>query len=231
MLVRLYADHVDGHTRVKAPLDQMLIVRGGVEIVQRQDRARRGFLHLMKYHPGQLHLPQLPAQAGDGVIVAVKYRHDHHFVDHIPHVDQAFERFRFPADAGQLFRKDRLIVILQQPGGADRMPAKRMPFERDPLASQIARGSQQPFSLRQSLLRLKPSPVKGQGRVVEYASEELKPFAQKFLLAFTACRVKHLNGVSHADTKQEPVLFQLQAAHCIFDRAAVGTLQRHKGSA
>ena len=102
------------------------------------------------------------------------------------------------------------------------MPAKRMPFERDPLAGQIARCGQQPFGLGKPLLRLKPAPVKGQSSVIEYACQALKPLAQKCLLAFPACRVKHLNGVSHTDTKQKLMLFQLQAAQRILDRAAVG---------
>ena len=50
----------------------------------------------------QLYSAQFLADAGNSVVIFIKYRHDHDFIDHIPHVNQSLEFHDLPPDPCQL---------------------------------------------------------------------------------------------------------------------------------
>ena len=124
----LNADDIDGDARVQATFDQVFILGGSIEIVENQNGIRVFTAGLFKHGFNGFDLAQLPADAGDGIVIAVKIRHDDHLVYDIPHINQAFVVGHLPGHSCLLTEENFIGGIFHQPGGRIGMPAQGMAF-------------------------------------------------------------------------------------------------------
>ena len=218
MLVGLQADGPDGRACVQTVADQRRVFVAEVEIVDEQQRLRVGGLRGVKDFLHQADAAIALADAGDGVVIAVKFGHDDHFVDHVPDVDHPGEGGDIPVDALELLVEDRLVVVLHQPVGACRVPAQRMPL--DPLAvfHQVAGGVHAAFKPGLALLGLIVAPVEGHGAVVEQPQPLLHAILKEGVALFF---VGAGDGVEGAAAKPKVVLPLLEVQLRVGDGRAL----------
>src|SRR5699024_9506310 len=103
----------------------------------------------------------------DGVLLGLEHRQDHGLVDRIPLLDEAREVGGLAGDALTDQPLDLGVVLLQQPGGGERVPQQRVPLQAHPVAAHPLGQAQQPVGVRLSRDGLEPAPVEGQGSHVE----------------------------------------------------------------
>ena len=197
MLMALDADGADGNARLQQGFNQLRVSFAGVEIIDEQDGVRIAFPGGVKHLPDQAHPALFPADAGHGVVISVKLRHDHHFVDHIPHVDHAPVGADLPVNPVQLPAQNFRVIILEQPRRADGMPAQRMAFHLNlPLPQPSGRGhgfGEGGLSFH----RLIAAPIERQGAVIEQGQPFLHSFPEKRLL-LRVLRFHHRHGIKRA---------------------------------
>ena len=202
VLVALDADRADGHLRLQQLLEQMLIGRAYVEVVDEQHRVGIALPRRLEHRLDQRGAAQLPADAGDGVVVLVEDRHDDHLVDHVPHVDHAPVGRHVPADARKLAPQDLVVGKLREPVRAYGVPAQRVALY--PYAVFL-----QPFGRRHGLGKgrlpldgLIPAPVKGQRAVVEQRQPLVHTLLQSGFFGLAA-GFHHRHGVEGAAAEQK----------------------------
>lgn len=128
VLMRLQAYGRNRYTRIQTSCNQIAVFVGEIKIIDKQCCLRVFLLGCRKDLPNQFYRPQITADPADGIIAAVD-GHDDHFIDHIPHIHNAFEVTDLPLDAIQLFLQDGLVIILHKPVGTCGVPAQRMPLD------------------------------------------------------------------------------------------------------
>ena len=185
VLMALNADGADGYTGLQQFFNQDLVRCAGIEIVDQQHSVRIAFLRRCEYLLHQPDTALFPADTRNGIIVFIEYRHDDHFIDHVPEINDSLICRHFPVDALQLAMHDLLIGILHEPVRTDGMPAQRMAF-------QLYAPFMQPFGSGHGFgigclpfHRLITAPVKRQCAVIE----QPQPFAQTLLQDSLFCLI------------------------------------------
>ena len=174
VLMALDAHRPDRDACIQELRKQLFIGRGGIKVVDQKHRVRIALPGRLKDVPDQGQPAPVPADPGHRIVVLVKYGHDHHFVDDIPHVHNPAVSGHLPADPGKLPAQDLRIVKFEQPRRTHRVPAQRMALDPDPARLQKA-GRRHGFPVGGlPFLGLVAAPVKRQRAVIE----KLQPFVQ-----------------------------------------------------
>ena len=167
--VRLDPEDVDVDAGVETVLDEALVVRRDVEVVEQQRRARVGGAGRLERRLDDPDLAKGLAHAGHAVLVPVEDRHDHGLVDDVPRVDHAVERRDLAFDASELGGDRVRGRELKQPGGGLGVPAQRMALDDAAAIDEPLRRGQESLGVGAAPDGLEPGPVERQRGEVEQA--------------------------------------------------------------
>lgn len=186
-----------GTPAVQAGGDEVAVFFREVEVVDKQHGVRVGLLGGVEHLLDEFDAAELLADAADGVVLA-EDGHDDHFVDDVPHIDDALESGNVALDAVELLFQDGVVVIRHQPVRAGGVPAQRVALDAHALRLQEAGRAQAAFGGGVAFDRLKTAPIERQRAVVEQAEPFLHALLVELPVLFDVALVGfHVRGDAH----------------------------------